>query len=45
MLGNNEVAVCYQFPRMWGTGPVRLFAALRVVIGARAKSMSYGYSA
>jgi len=37
--------VCHRFPRMWGTGPVRLFAALRVVNGATAKSMSYGYSA
>lgn len=45
MLGNKEMAVCHHFPRIWGTGRVCLPAALRVLIGALGKSMTYSGAA
>jgi len=45
MLGNKDLALCHQFPRMWGTGPVRLPAVLQVLIGTFFKSMTYSGAA
>jgi len=40
MLGIYGLAMCHHFPRLWGTGRVRLPAAFWVLAGTFGKSMT-----